>query len=278
MGWPSVTSGLAPSAGRWGESVSAFVHADGGVESGSGSESGTFEPRRQAGPVPARLSLAAPWRPAQGGSARPDPPKPKGCQTPELGAVALGCPAGQPGPARTGQPGPRTEGERMSITSSRPRPGRRHRSRRSRHLWHRDGGTDGRCTERRHRLHAGALRLPGRHADELRHQHQRPTGSGAARRGAVAAAGGVVVQSWPQIGVVVAHSDRATFRTAVKDNGKNAIESSGPPDRFRHRGHPRGNPDPWGPGAAAYKKGAKKPANGDLPGEIAPGASAGDPL
>ena len=36
---------------------------------------------------------------------------------------------------------------------------------------------------------------------------------------AVAAAGGVVVQSWPQIGVVVAHSDRATFRTAVKDNG-----------------------------------------------------------
>ena len=96
---------------------------------------------------------------------------------------------------------------------------------------------------------------------------------------AVAAAGGVVVQSWPQIGVVVAHSDRANFRTAVKDNGKNAIESIGATRTASvTEGTPEGIQTPWGPGAAAYKKGAKKPANGDLPGEIAPGASAGDPL
>ena len=138
----------------------AFVHADGGV-SREWLESGTFELDVNGTPVPARLSLSAPMTPPRGGSARPDPPKPKGCQTPELGAVALGCPGGATrSPAHGGQPGP---ARRENACPSRVRgdaPGRRHRSRRSRHLWHRDGGTDGRCTERRHRLHAGALRLP----------------------------------------------------------------------------------------------------------------------
>jgi len=41
---------------------------------------------------------------------------------------------------------------------------------------------------------------------------------------AVVAAGGVVVQSWPEIGVVVAHSDRAAFRTNVAAGGGNAVE------------------------------------------------------
>ncbi|KQU70427.1 S8 family serine peptidase [Phycicoccus sp. Root101] len=44
---------------------------------------------------------------------------------------------------------------------------------------------------------------------------------------AVRAAGGVVVQSWPQIGVVVAHSDRAAFRADVVRKGGQAVESVG---------------------------------------------------
>ena len=44
---------------------------------------------------------------------------------------------------------------------------------------------------------------------------------------AVAKAGGVVVQAWPQIGVVVAHSDRASFRTAVASAAGNALDSVG---------------------------------------------------
>ena len=44
---------------------------------------------------------------------------------------------------------------------------------------------------------------------------------------AVVAAGGVVVQSWPQIGVVVAHSDRAAFRADVVRHGGNAVSSVG---------------------------------------------------
>ena len=44
---------------------------------------------------------------------------------------------------------------------------------------------------------------------------------------AVVAAGGVVVQSWPQIGVVVAHSDRAAFRPDVVRLAGNAVSSVG---------------------------------------------------
>src|SRR6478609_671831 len=44
---------------------------------------------------------------------------------------------------------------------------------------------------------------------------------------AVKAAGGVVVQSWPQIGVVIAHSKVSTFRADVVAKGGNAVESVG---------------------------------------------------
>ena len=44
---------------------------------------------------------------------------------------------------------------------------------------------------------------------------------------AVQAAGGVVVQSWPQIGVVVAHSKVSTFRADVVAKGGRAVESVG---------------------------------------------------
>src|SRR5512141_739114 len=42
---------------------------------------------------------------------------------------------------------------------------------------------------------------------------------------AVRAAGGVVVQSWPQIGVVIAHSKVSTFRADVLVKGGNAVDS-----------------------------------------------------
>ena len=44
---------------------------------------------------------------------------------------------------------------------------------------------------------------------------------------AIEKSGGVVVQAWPQIGVVVAHSDRAAFRTDVAKSAGNALESVG---------------------------------------------------
>jgi subtilisin family serine protease len=88
---------------------------------------------------------------------------------------------------------------------------------------------------------------------------------------AVRAAGGVVVQSWPQIGVVVAHSDRAAFRTDVRAAGGNAVESVGATRTVSvSEGTPAGLQTPWGPGAADYKKGAKKSVNGDIPGEQLP--------
>ncbi|WP_426246728.1 S8 family peptidase [Nocardioides sp. LHG3406-4] len=44
---------------------------------------------------------------------------------------------------------------------------------------------------------------------------------------AVERAGGVVVQSWPQIGVVIAHSDRAAFRVDVVRKGGYAVDTVG---------------------------------------------------
>lgn len=44
---------------------------------------------------------------------------------------------------------------------------------------------------------------------------------------AVERAGGVVVQSWPQIGVVVAHSDQADFRTDVRRAARGSVVSVG---------------------------------------------------
>jgi hypothetical protein len=57
---------------------------------------------------------------------------------------------------------------------------------------------------------------------------------------AVVDAGGVVVQSWPQIGVVIAHSDRASFRADVVAAGGNQLESVG---ASRTVGVSEGTPD-----------------------------------
>ena len=94
---------------------------------------------------------------------------------------------------------------------------------------------------------------------------------------AVVAAGGVVVQSWPEIGVVVAHSDRAAFRTNVAAGGGNAVESVGATRTVAvSEGTPEEAGASWGRGASGYKQGAKKDYNGDLPGAQTP-AAATDP-
>ncbi len=94
---------------------------------------------------------------------------------------------------------------------------------------------------------------------------------------AVEEAGGVVIQSWPQIGVVVAHATRAAFRADVVALGGNVIASVG---ATRTAGVSEGTPTDlapaWGPGAAGYKKWAKQPTNGDLPSEESP-ATESDP-
>ncbi|MEV5003356.1 S8 family peptidase [Nocardioides sp. LML1-1-1.1] len=66
---------------------------------------------------------------------------------------------------------------------------------------------------------------------------------------AVAKAGGVVVQTWPQIGVVVAHSDRADFRADVRRAAGRALESVGATRSVPvTEGTPAGVRSPWGPG------------------------------
>ena len=86
---------------------------------------------------------------------------------------------------------------------------------------------------------------------------------------AVAAAGGVVVQSWPQIGVVIAHSDRAAFRTNVVARGGNAVKSVGASRTAAvSEGTPADLSASWGKGASGYKQGHAKPANGDLSGAM----------
>ncbi|HEU4331843.1 MAG TPA: S8 family serine peptidase [Lapillicoccus sp.] len=94
---------------------------------------------------------------------------------------------------------------------------------------------------------------------------------------AVVKAGGVVVQSWAQIGVVVAHSDRAAFRTNVAAAAGNALESVGATRSVSvSEDTPEGLGGNWAAGASSYKKGAKKAVNGDLPSEPTP-AGASDP-
>ena len=82
---------------------------------------------------------------------------------------------------------------------------------------------------------------------------------------AVARSGGLVVQSWPQIGVVIAHSDRAAFRDDVQAAAGNALESVG---ASRSVGVSEGTPhaqDPtWGRGAYDNKKDPRKADNGDV--------------
>ena len=93
---------------------------------------------------------------------------------------------------------------------------------------------------------------------------------------AVAQAGGVVVQSWPQIGVVVAHAQVSTFRADVLSAG-NAVESVGATRTVPvSEGTPESAQAPWGPGASGYKKDATKPVNGDV-GSEPTAAVANDP-
>ncbi|WP_110180956.1 S8 family peptidase [Nocardioides solisilvae] len=82
---------------------------------------------------------------------------------------------------------------------------------------------------------------------------------------AVAKAGGVVVQAWPQIGVVVAHADTASFRDDVRKAAGHTLESVGASRTVAvSEGTPEGVGASWGPGASGHQKGAKKPANGDV--------------
>ncbi len=147
-----------------------------------------------------------------------------------------------------------------------PTPGSR---RRRRHRGPRRRAADRhRCRRHRRggRLHTGAHRHPRRHRHELRAEragrHPRP--DPRPRQGGRGAEG-VVVQAWPQIGVVVAHSTNGTFRADVAEAAGRALESVG---STRSVGVSEGTPadvsTTWGHGASGYKKDAKKPANGDV--------------
>lgn len=90
---------------------------------------------------------------------------------------------------------------------------------------------------------------------------------------AVAESGGTVVQSWPQIGVVIAHSTHSDFLTKIRATKKNVVESAGP---TRTAAVTEGTPGTNGfrsKGASGYKK---KPqfSNGDEPGSATPSAAA----
>lgn len=63
---------------------------------------------------------------------------------------------------------------------------------------------------------------------------------------AIEAAGGVAVQQWPEIGVVIVQSDRANFRTQVLKLGKSAVESVGATRTITvAEGTPEGISTPW---------------------------------
>lgn len=89
---------------------------------------------------------------------------------------------------------------------------------------------------------------------------------------AVVAAGGVVVQSWPEIGVVVAQSDRAAFRTNVRSAGKNVVVSVGATRTAEVKDKASGPGVPWGPGSSGWNQGKNKPVNGDEPSTPVPGS------
>jgi subtilisin family serine protease len=81
---------------------------------------------------------------------------------------------------------------------------------------------------------------------------------------AVRASGGVVVQTWPQIGVVIAHSDRASFRDDVRRLGGNAVESVGATRTVPvTEGTPDGVQAPWGPGKGQIRKSQQSPQRDD---------------
>ena len=69
----------------------------------------------------------------------------------------------------------------------------------------------------------------------------------------------------PQIGVVVAHAEVATFRADVPPPPATPLESVGATRTVPvSEGTPEGAQAPWGPGASGYKKDAKKDVNGDV--------------
>ena len=91
---------------------------------------------------------------------------------------------------------------------------------------------------------------------------------------AVVDAGAVVVQSWPQIGVVVAHSDRAAFRDTVREEAGSILESVGATRTVPvSEGTPEGAAAPWGPGASDWNKDVRKDDEGDVGSEPTTGAA-----
>lgn len=74
---------------------------------------------------------------------------------------------------------------------------------------------------------------------------------------AVRRAGGVVVQTWPQIGVVLAHSDRGDFRADVRSLAGRALESVGATRTVPvSEGTPEGVAAPWAPGRGQARQAA----------------------
>ncbi|MCW2817622.1 MAG: peptidase [Marmoricola sp.] len=83
---------------------------------------------------------------------------------------------------------------------------------------------------------------------------------------AVERSGGVVVQTWPAIGVVVAHSTNGSFRSDVTSAAGQVLDSVGATRSVPvTEGTPAGVQAPWGPGASGRGSGqAKKQARGDV--------------
>ncbi|MEP6796546.1 MAG: S8 family serine peptidase [Lapillicoccus sp.] len=101
-------------------------------------------------------------------------------------------------------------------------------------------------------------------------------------RRAVARAGGVVVQAWPQIGVVIAHSDRAVFRTKVVALGAGSVDSVGASRTVAvSEGTPGGIATSWGAGASKVGPHLTKKGDPEVAGTGSGAASAApvkDPL
>ena len=76
---------------------------------------------------------------------------------------------------------------------------------------------------------------------------------------AVVDAGGVVVQAWPQIGVVVAHADSSTFRQDVTTGARNALVSVGATRTVTvSEGTPEALGATWGNSSSQRRGGAVK--------------------
>ncbi|HEU5038884.1 MAG TPA: S8 family serine peptidase [Nocardioides sp.] len=96
---------------------------------------------------------------------------------------------------------------------------------------------------------------------------------------AVERAGGVVVQSWPQVGVVVAHATTSTFRTDVAEAAGNALDSVGATRTVPvTEGTPAGAGASWGRGANGHAhNGVTKSRSDDSTGTEETTATTTDP-